>query len=233
MLKKNVSSLSFYFFENLSKYKEISHFVSTKPLNISFSAGGDDLRQTEINRRLIAKALKISLNSFVFMWQIHGHKIQIVTEKERGRGVKNSNDEIIGVDAMITKSPKVMICAKAADCVPILMFDPVKRIVAAVHAGRKGTELQILKLTIDKLKNEFRSNPKDLIVGVGPSIGPCHYEVDLWRENKTQLLESGVLEKNIEMSNICTYCQSDDFFSARKDGGVSGNPALPSSAPRS
>lgn len=222
MLKKNVNSLSFYFFNNLLSQKGISHFVSTKPLNIAFATGGDDLRQIEINRRLIAKALKISLGSFVFMWQIHGRKVQIVTEKERGRGVKNSDDEIMGVDAMITKSPKVMICAKAADCVPILMFDPVKRIVAAVHAGRKGTELEIVCGVIGEMKGKLRVDPKNLIVGLGPSIGPCHYEVDLWRENKNQLLESGVPKENIEVSNICTFSEDKEFFSARKDGGISG-----------
>jgi len=128
-----------------------------------------------------------------------------------------------------------------ADCVPILIFDHKKEIVGAVHAGWRGTKEEIAKKSIEKMLKEFNSNPKDILVGIAPSIRGCCYEVDfnvakyfldyknsisnlkngkymldLAKVNIAQLKEVGVLEKNIEDSYICTCCEYNNYFSYRK-----------------
>jgi len=139
-----------------------------------------------------------------------------------------------------------MLTILTADCVPILLLDPVKNVVAAVHAGWKGTQQEIVLKTVEKMKETFNCNPKNILAGIAPSIGKCCYEVD-WNVaqyfekiehaysqknekylldlpliNKTQLLQSGLLETNIEMSHICTACEVVSYFSYRKEGGCSG-----------
>lgn len=217
MIKKTINSLNFYFFESLSKHKELFHFVTTKPLNLSFVADGNSKEKVLPNRKKIANVLGLDLNDFVFMRQVHSKNIKIITEKEKGRGVFDYQSGIDSTDAMITNIPGICLSIMTADCVPILTFDPKQKVIAAVHAGRKGTELQIVKETVKILREKFSCQPKDLIAGLGPAIGPCHYEVDLRRENQKQLIESGVLESNIEISGLCTFCHSDEFFSARAE----------------
>jgi len=133
-----------------------------------------------------------------------------------------------------------------ADCVPVLLYDKEKEVIAAVHAGWKGTKAQIVFKTVQKMKEVYGSDPKDIIVGIAPSIGRCCYEVgeevaqhffdtpegfdtkgskymlDLPYINEQQLLNASILEENIEMSNICTACEVEHFFSYRREQGCSG-----------
>jgi YfiH family protein len=133
-----------------------------------------------------------------------------------------------------------------ADCVPILLYDTKKEVVAAIHAGWRGTHMHIVTKTVQKMIDTFNSNPKDIIAGIAPSIGRCCYEVgedvaehffdmpqsftrkdekymlDLPLINKEQLLIAGLKEESIEMSHICTSCNVERFFSYRKEQGCSG-----------
>ena len=155
-----------------------------------------------------------------------------------------------GIDAMITKTPGICLMILQADCTPILFYDKNKRVIGAAHAGWKGTVSKIAKNTINAMTESYNSNPKDIIVGVGPSIGPCCYEVksdvvrkvkdglgsseeiiidrngkyylDLWKANRMQLLNSGIAEENIEVAKICTKCNQNIFFSARASKSTTG-----------
>ena len=139
-----------------------------------------------------------------------------------------------------------------ADCVPVVLFDPVKRVSAVIHAGWRGTVHRITCNTIREMVECFGCNPADILAGIGPSIGPCCYEVgedvrkfveqsfgttkgyliqkqdyvklhfDLWYANRKQLTDHGVKPENIEMSELCTQCHPDIFFSSRASGGVTG-----------
>jgi polyphenol oxidase len=139
-----------------------------------------------------------------------------------------------------------------ADCVPLLLFDPVKKVVAVIHAGWRGTVQHITSNTIKVMIDRFGSNPADILAGIGPSIGPCCYEVgeevkavvhesfgttegylvsqphsekpyfDLWYANQKQLIELGLKPENIETSQICTKCNHRMFYSSRADKGVTG-----------
>ena len=147
---------------------------------------------------------------------------------------------------MITKTPGTCVVVQVADCVPVLLFDPVKKVIAAVHAGWRGTMKEIARKTVEMMKQEFDCDPQDMIGGIGPSIGPCCFEVqknvfhlaniiysareavvikrrektfiNLWQANKIQLQRAGLLESNIELTELCTACETEEFFSARKEG---------------
>jgi len=146
---------------------------------------------------------------------------------------------------MVTGDPQVVLAVHAADCVPILLADTRTRIVAAVHAGWKGTAAGIAVEAVKVVVDRFGARPEDLLVAIGPSIGPEHYEVDRpvierlrvwswWEEaaspnargrwqldlraaNRRQLIDVGVLPERIEVLDLCTYCRADLFFSHRRD----------------
>lgn len=151
-------------------------------------------------------------------------------------------------DAIIT-STGTAIGILTADCLPILLFDPVNRAIGAVHAGWKGTALGVAMNAVKEMARAFGTRPRELTAALGPSIGPCCYTVgegvheefrsrgrdldcfislddglrlDLGAGNISQLLSLGVREKNIGGSAPCTFCSSGLFFSYRRDGGRTG-----------
>jgi len=182
---------------------------------------------------------------FIVAHQIHSSNIEIIKELKT-QGWESQSSVVKDCDALITDKKGVMLTILTADCVPVLLFDPIQKVVGAVHAGWRGTAEDIVFKTVLKMQESFGSNPKDIIVGVAPSIGACCYEVgedvakhffdhrdsftqkgdkfmlDLPYLNKIQLLKAGLIEENIEMSGICTTCEVDDYFSYRKEQGCSG-----------
>ena len=128
-----------------------------------------------------------------------------------------------------------------ADCLPIVIFDPQKEVISLIHSGWKGLEKKITKKAIKKMEVNFGVNSKELLVGIGPGIGGCHFEVkedfpakfksypeaiikkdgksyvDLKLIAKRQLEEAGIKPENVDVSSVCTYCQADTYFSYRKD----------------
>ncbi len=228
--------------------KNQTHFVTSRHggispspfdgLNLSKSAG-DSLDNVFENRRLLAQSIGLEADDLVFVNQCHSAEIAIITEKSDPK-------QAIEADAMVTNLLGLCICVMGADCVPVLIYDPVRKVVAAVHAGWKGTVASILSKTLEKMHVIYGSQFADLIVAIGPSISQAKYEVgeevylkfkeafgqeiepifkhdkttnkyfpDLWLANKMQALKLGVLEKNIEIAEICTYSNPDEFFSAR------------------
>jgi len=143
-------------------------------------------------------------------------------------------------DALITATPGIWLEIRTADCVPLLLADPVRRIVAAVHAGWRGTAAEISRATVELLRIEWHSNPADLIAAIGPCIAPCCFEVgeevadefpgyvirtaprphvDLVSANRDQLLAAGLNASNIESLDLCTVCDPERFHSFRRDRG--------------
>ena len=243
-------------FKNLQEQKEIIHFVSTrqggvskgayKSLNIAFDVG-DEKENVLQNRRLIMKEIGVLRESLVMAKQTHGSNVAVVREEDRGKGAFDFESALDGVDGMITNVPNVCLVVKTADCVPILLFDPARKVIGAVHAGWKGTVSKIAQEGVEKMVEVFGSDPKNILAGIGPSIGPCCYEVgsdvsqnvkiafpdvqdqlliqrensvyfDLWMAGRIQLEKCGVTPKNIETMDVCTSCRSDLFYSVRKDG---------------
>jgi YfiH family protein len=144
-------------------------------------------------------------------------------------------------DAMITDAPGMILGIQTADCIPIFLVDQKRKVIAAVHAGRQGTALQLTRKVLRKMKEVLRCSPEDLIIALGPSIGPCCYEVDgnvflpEWEPfstpkggerwmmdiagiNMAQMKDEGIEEEQIILVNVCTSCHTDLFFSYRKEG---------------
>jgi len=134
-------------------------------------------------------------------------------------------------DALITAEPGVVVSVRTADCFPILLADTLRRAIAAVHAGWRGTVDGVVVETLNRMQAEYGTKPADIVAAIGPGIGACCYEVgeevarrfgmdragklDLAAENRRQLSDSGVTR--ITQSGACTFCDSARFYSWRRD----------------
>ena len=256
MIEKKINSLSIWFFENILRCEGISHFVSTRiggysnapfdSLNLSFNVGDDEKRVLK-NRKLLAGSIGISLGSLTTAKQVHDNHVKIVSKETRGMGGIDYKGAIDATDAMVTDVPDICLMVLLADCVPILFYDRSKRVIGAVHAGVKGTLRLIAANTVKVFRDHYGCLSDDILVGIGPSIGSCCYEVgrevmsearevfgtkqgcvrsvgengkgfiDLWTANLKQLLQAGIPEKNIETANMCTYHHANQFYSYRHE----------------
>ena len=230
--------------------------VSEKPfdtLNMSFSRPTSRAEDVLRNYTILCGALGISVEQLVLVNYCHGDGVELVGRKERGNGVLYPN-RLPECDAIMTNDPGTALLTIHADCTSFIVFDPVKRAIAAAHAGWKGTILKIGAKTIARMAETFGSDPADCIVGIGPNIGFDKFEVDLpvveqFREQFAghegiirskpngkylidlsacaviQFKEAGVREENITVSGCCTYSDPDRFFSYRRDGRSSGSMA--------
>jgi copper oxidase (laccase) domain-containing protein len=157
----------------------------------------------------------IKRDELFYLDQVHGDGVIVVKKKDR-------KGKIPKKDALITAEKNLPIGVFTADCLPVFLYDIKRKVIALIHAGRKGTEKEITKKTILKMKKEFRTNPKDLKVVFGPAIRSCCYEIDLIGSNINQLIQVGVNKENIFDSGICTSCRNEEFFSYRKEGKFCG-----------
>lgn len=229
----------FYTFTNLNK-RGVCHFVTSCGPDADVNLRSDN--GVECRRRL-AQSVGFDIDRLVTGEQTHSLNIAVVTEADAGHGSLDIDSRIPCTDALITNRPNIPLMVLTADCVPVLLYDVVTRSVAAIHAGWRGTANGIVGLTVEKMKNEFGSNPKDLLATIGPCIGPCCFEVgddvaehfchwpetivhrpnwskphiDLVLANRLQLVQAGVLQHNIETSGECTLCSPRQFFSHRRN----------------
>ena len=197
------------------------------------------------NRRKFCTELGVDLDSVVCAEQVHGEHIYSVALTDKGRGAYDRNSAIPATDALITKDKGVALVAFFADCVPIFFLDPVQKVIALAHGGWRGTVAKIAAKTAQTLFEEYGTARQNLLAGIGPSIGPCHYQVDepvinkveeafpewssillterkngfaqfnLWEANRQQLIAAGVPTENITVAGLCTYCNREKFFSHR------------------
>ena len=217
-----------------------------KSLNMSFREGDEEFRVLA-NWDKLSSAFDIPMDNFLVLNQVHADGIFVI--KPHGE-FYNSCDPL-NYDAMVTSRENLAICIKTADCVPVFIVDRIKKVIAAVHAGWRGTASGITAKVIRMMARQFDSQPSGLITAIGPSIGACCYEVDvqtarafehvpnarnffspakrrnrlmldLAEANRLQILELGVPEANIEASGWCTKCHPEVFFSHRGSGGITG-----------
>lgn len=202
------------------------------------------------NRQRLCTALNIDFEKMTFQNQVHSDRMTLVDLSNAGSGNRIKAKAIANSDALITKEKGLTLLALAADCVPIVLFDAQKKVAAAVHAGWRGSVKKIAQKTAQRMIEEHGCNPKDILAAIGPSIGQCCYEVggevadevrqsfssaheliipkdgkymlDLWKANKQQLVEVGLLDSNIEVAQMCTKCHHNLFFSSRYDNGKTG-----------
>jgi YfiH family protein len=195
------------------------------------------------NRGKAFRALGRDPESLADLWQIHSADV-IVADAPNG-----ARQYLAKADTLLTDRSNVTLFLRFADCVPILLFDPRRRAVGVVHAGWRGTLKLAAAAAVAAMRERYGSEPADLLAGIGPSIGPCHYAVgpevvaetrqvfgadsdallvtvnggyhlDLWAANEAVLRRSGL--QQVEVARMCTYCHSQDFFSHRALGARTG-----------
>jgi polyphenol oxidase len=152
--------------------------VSSGPyatLNLSLSVGDDPADVLE-NRRRLAAALGARPGDFVFARQVHGAGVRIVGEADRGSGAFTLDDAIADTDALVTTSPGLVLAILTADCVPIVLHDPVAGVLACVHAGWRGTVARVCAAAVAAMQT-LGSRPSDIIAGLGPAVAPARYQV--------------------------------------------------------
>ena len=147
-------------------------------LNLSFMTK-DEPEKIYKNRNIFLSTLGIDQKNVVCAQQVHKDKIYRVEKKDLKSGSIEMHDSIAETDALITSEPQIPLMLFFADCVPILLLDVSCKAVAVIHAGWKGTIAQIAAKTVAAMQKEFNSSPKNILAAIGPSIGPCHYEVDM------------------------------------------------------
>lgn len=223
---------------------------------MSFSMSLGDKKESVLeNYKRFCEALGGDYKNTVLSDQTHTANVRIVTKEDIGKGLFYERD-YTDVDGLVTNERGVLLVTQYADCTPLAFFDPVKKVVAASHAGWRGTVAQIAKNTIDIMVNNFGCNPKDILCGIGPNIGQCCYEVDdpvineihklefldfgkcyykkdngrymldLKEVNKQILINCGIKEYNIDIADLCTCCKAEYFHSHRATGGKRGTLAL-------
>lgn len=248
-------------FPALSEDCNISHFVTTRQGGVSegayasFNPGeysGDNPEAVRANRKLLSDVLGIPSERIFVPFQVHGVEIRSIEPFFLSLPLEEQQLYMHGVDALVTNVPGVCIAVSTADCVPVLLYAPDVKTVAAIHAGWRGTVQRIVAKTVRFLIDEYGADPCLMKAGIAPSIGPDAFEVgeevvdafreagfemprilkrnvdtgkahiDLWEANRLQLLSEGLSTGHIELAGICTYTHPDDFFSARRLGIKSG-----------
>jgi YfiH family protein len=225
-------------------YKDVDAFftdrwggVSQEPfheLNLALHVEDNPIAVLQ-NRQILADKANFYIDNLIYMDQTHSANISII---------KNTlTNKIENCDGIITNQPNIPLMVMVADCIPVLLYDKNKKVIGAVHAGRNGTFLEIVKKAVSIMIENFNSSPKDIEVSLGPSIRSCCYEVgqdladiekksfgqkyvikrgdsfylDLQSLNHDQLTSIGILKENIDISQTCTCCDKN-YFSYRRDG---------------
>ena len=261
MLRNHPHTPSVLQWSNLVPFGELLHGISTRhggasngpyqSLNLSFDVGDrpDRVRQ---NYRRVSRLLSFDLASLVAGQQIHHNSIALIDESYLTRGCFLPETIVPATDGLATNVPGITLMARYADCVPLLFFNQARRTVGIAHAGWKGTLARIGQSMIELLAAQFKCRPEETLVMIGPSIGPCCYQVDagmadlgvrelpphehcfvtapgggrltfdLWEANRLQLMKAGVQEGHIRSAKICTSCNTDLFFSYRREAKITG-----------
>lgn len=220
-------------------------------MNLSYSRG-DEKESVDENYGRIAKVLGVELKDFVCTDQTHTTNVIRVGKEERGYGVTR-NKPYADVDGLITNEPGVVLSTFYADCVPLYFVDPVHKAIGLSHSGWRGTVGRMGQKTLEAMKEAFGTNPKDVYVAIGPSIcqdcyeisedvaehfyqefpgheheilmdkGNGKYQLDLWKTNEIVLIEAGITQEHLAVTNICTCCNHKLLFSHRASHGQRGN----------
>lgn len=211
-------------------------------LNVGATVGDDPERVRE-NRQCMLAALGRDPETVYDVWQVHGIEVAIADAP------RPPETPHLHADAILTDQPSVTLVMRFADCVPVLLHDPIRGVAGIAHAGWMGTVQGTVRVAVETMQNRFGSRSADIRAGIGPSIGPDHYEVgadvvaqvksafgadasrllevrdgstyfDLWSANRLHLERAGVGQ--IEEAGLCTACHTEDWFSHRAEKGRTG-----------
>jgi YfiH family protein len=222
----------------LEKIRLIRHAFTTRQGGLGARSNGIKLTN---DWKVLAEAIGVNPERLVTANQVHGENIVKVD------CLNFEKTKTVQADAMITNAPEMAIGIETADCVPVLLVDPLTPAVGAVHAGWRSTVKRIVQKTVKKMRDEFGSDPSRMIAAIGPAIGPECYEVDepvmgpireafsFWKEvasarggdkwsldlvklNRLELAQVGLITDNVHALGLCTSCRRDLFYSFRAEG---------------
>lgn len=242
-MENEKAKLEWMEFDQLEPYPHVIHGVFERhggvsqgpfaTLNVSNDVG-DHPDSVKVNRERIAAALKA--RHLIFAHQQHGVNIVRVNTQN---ALKAPN-----ADALYTTEKGIALAISHADCQAAIFYDPAHEAIAIAHAGWRGSVQNIYAKVIEQMKKDLKTKPQDLLVCISASLGPCHAEFknykeelpqefwafqvkplyfDFWAISQMQLTKAGVLDKNIEMARICTYCTPKDYYSHRRDAKTGRN----------
>lgn len=248
-------------FPLLQSTKNIVHFSTTRiggvssgtfsSLNLGNYSDDSPINIYE-NRRILARMFYKTPEDFIVPHQTHGTTVLRIDSEFLSQDNSQKTEQLYGVDATFTAERNLFLCVTTADCVPILIYDSQKEVVAAIHAGWRGTVGRIVEKTVLAMCDAYGCLSENMLVGIGPAINVENYEVgdevvqqflderfdlngvlvqkntfskkhiDLKEINRRELIRLGVPENAIEKTNYCTFENEDLFFSARRQTVHSG-----------
>ena len=241
--------ISSFFIDVLKKQPSLAHGTSPRSYVINgerkplFCSEKSDEKLFLEHQISFLQSLGTGKEVFFRVTQVHGNHVYVLKDPSIPVGEVAQFE----ADAIITHIPDCPIVVSTADCVPITIYDPIKHVVGVVHAGRLGTQKRILTNTVEAMSCEYDSNPKDLIVGMGPAIRGCCYELnepcalpfikksslcsefikktgenkfflDLPKVNRFEGCEAGISMENIYTDGPCTSCENYRWYSYRREG---------------
>lgn len=262
MTEHNVNGVVFRTADRFSAAGGVIHGFSTRlggvsqgvwaTMNLGTTRGDDPACVTENYRRFF-EATGASMDKLVMSNQVHGTDIRTVTEKDYKRD--HYAPEGYDVDGLITHRSGEALVIFSADCLPVLLYDPKKRVICAIHAGWRGTAAGIAPKAVERMTADYGCRKEDILAAVGPGISRCHFEtdgdvpqalrqaigpraeaclvdhgtgkfhVDIKAANRLLLVAAGLKDGNITMDEDCTYCHPEKYWSHRKTGWERGSQA--------
>ena len=213
---------------------------------------GDDLEAVQRNQQLLCTALHIEKEQLIIPYQTHSVNALVIDKEFLQQNAEKRNEQLQNIDALITQEKGVCLCVSTADCAPILLYDRKQQVIAAIHAGWRGSVNYIVRNTLEQMQRLYNTQGEDIFAAIGPCIGfdafevgdevydafkqndfPMEYisgwkpethkwHIDLQMANSVQLIDFGVPTEQIDICDICTFTHYEKFFSARRLGIKSG-----------
>lgn len=213
---------------------------------------GDDIEAVQRNQQLLCTALHIEKEQLIIPYQTHSVNALVIDKEFLQQNAEKRNEQLQNIDALITQEKGVCLCVSTADCTPILLYDRKQQVIAAIHAGWRGSVNYIVRNTLEQMQRLYNTQGEDIFAAIGPCIGfdafevgdevydafkqndfPMEYisgwkpethkwHIDLQMANSVQLIDFGVPTEQIDICDICTFTHYEKFFSARRLGIKSG-----------
>lgn len=213
---------------------------------------GDDTEAVQRNQQLLCTALHIEKEQLIIPYQTHSVNALVIDKDFLQQNAEKRNEQLQNIDALITQEKGVCLCVSTADCTPILLYDRKQQVIAAIHAGWRGSVNYIVRNTLEQMQRLYNTQGEDIFAAIGPCIGfdafevgdevydafkqndfPMEYisgwkpethkwHIDLQMANSVQLIDFGVPTEQIDICDICTFTHYEKFFSARRLGIKSG-----------
>lgn len=213
---------------------------------------GDDIEAVQRNQQLLCAALHIEKKQLIIPYQTHSVNALVIDKEFLQQNAEKRNEQLQNIDALITQEKGVCLCVSTADCTPILLYDRKQQVIAAIHAGWRGSVNYIVRKTLEQMNRLYNTQGEDIFAAIGPCIGfdafevgdevydafkqndfPMEYisgwkpethkwHIDLQMANSVQLIDFGVPTEQIDICDICTFTHYEKFFSARRLGIKSG-----------